>query len=164
MIRLSPGEQGRPKIRLGKVSARDAATAKLHVEKLVSALGAGSALEPATVDWLNGVPPSIRRRLERVGLVGRRERADVPTLGAWLKTYIGNRADVKDATQTVYGHTRRNLLAHFGEGKRLDDITPGEVDGFRAWLKTTEALADTPWRGGSASRGSSATRRFAGSC
>jgi len=147
MIQLSPGEHAdRPRIRFGKASARQAATAKLHVEKLVAAKGVGGALEPETVAWLNGLPPAIRRRLERIGLLSARARGDVPTLGDWLRTYTGGRGDVKAATQTVYGHTRRNLLAFFGAGKRLEEITRGDVDAFRVYLTTGEKLAENTAR------------------
>jgi len=34
----------------------------------------------------------------------------------------------------VYGHTRRNLIDHFGADKLLKEITPGDADGWRLYL------------------------------
>ena len=142
-IQLSEGEQaGRPKIRLGKVSARQAAMAQLHIEKLITAHSVGGGLETATLDWLADLPNGLRKRLERVGLVAAKARANVPTLGKWLDEYTASRRDVKTATATVYGHTVRNMLAFFGGDKLIDEITPGDADGFRVFLKTTEGLSD----------------------
>ena len=56
------------------------------------------------------------------------------------------RKDVKAATATVYGHTRRNLLAFFGQHKRLDEISAGDADSFRVYLKTQEGLAENTVR------------------
>ncbi len=44
---------------------------------------------------------------------------------------MDGRKDVKEGTATVYGHTQRNLMAYFGNAKRLDGITPGDGDAFR---------------------------------
>ncbi len=53
---------------------------------------------------------------------------------------------MKPSTRTVYGHTKRNLLAHFGGDTRLDAITPGAADGFRIFLKTVEGLSENTIR------------------
>ena len=143
MIELSPGEhQARPRIRLGKVSAHQAATAKFHIEKLITSKGISGALEPVTIAWLAGLPDRLRRRLERIGLVAAKERSNVPMLGKWLDEYAASRKDVKPATATVYSHTVRNLKTFFGAEKPIDEITPGDADGFRVYLKAVEGLAD----------------------
>jgi integrase len=63
-----------------------------------------------------------------------------------VQTYIDGRKDVKEGTATVYGHTQRNLMAYFGNAKRLDGITPGDGDAFRIYLKSTGELADNTIR------------------
>ena len=147
LIQLSPGEHpDRPKIRFGKVSKREAETALVHVEAVCRAKGTGHSYPPATADWLGGLPHGMRRRLERVGLIAPQSRPDCPTLGEWLEKYLAGRSDVKDGTATFYGHTARNLLDFFGADRRLDDIAPGEADGFRVYLKTAEGLADNTIR------------------
>jgi hypothetical protein len=53
-------------------------------------------------------------KLAAVGLVDPRKYT---TLGAFIDTYVRERTDVKSGTRTVYRHTRRNLIAFFGENK-----------------------------------------------
>ena len=139
---LFTGLEGkRQAIRFGKISKRQAKTAKLHIEDLLTSLIAGTAPKPATAQWLQELPETIRARLESVGLAGQRNRRQCPTLADWMETYIKRRSDVKSSTATVYGHTQRNLLEYFGRSKRLDEITPGDADGFRVFLKMQEGLA-----------------------
>ena len=145
-IQFTAADGRRPSIRLGKVSKKQAETIRTKVEDLVSANFASQAPADETARWVAGLGGVLRRRLERVGLIRPREGQGCPTLGEWLQSYIEGRSDVKDTTSTVYGHTRRNLLAFFGETKRLDEITPGDADGFRVYLKTQEGLADNTVR------------------
>ena len=144
-IQFTDGDKRRS-VRLGHVTAKQAESAKLHVEDLIACKATGTAPKAATVDWLAGLTPGIRRRVERAGLIEPQERHECPTLGEWLESHVLGRRDVKEATATVYGHTRRNLLAFFGKDKRLDGITPGEADGFRVYLKTQENLAENTVR------------------
>ncbi len=55
-----------------------------------------------------------------------------------LDDYIASRCDVKGTTATVYGHTRRNLIAFFGADKRIQEITYRDADKFRKWLATNK--------------------------
>jgi integrase len=146
VIQFTGSNGKRQSFRLGKCTARQAETAKIHVENLLACLNTGSSPNPATADWVADLPELLRKRAERVGLIGQREHKPTPTLGEWLRSYIEGRGDVKEATATVYGHTRRNLLEYFGETKRLGDITPGDVDAFRIHLNTNEELADNTIR------------------
>jgi len=136
----------RPRIRLGKLTMKQAEAAKRFIEDLVACKVTGEAPKNTTAEWLSGLPDMIRRRIERTGLIEPRERRGCPTLSEWLREYVEGRRDVKDATATVYGHTRRNLLAFFGESKRLDEITPGDADSFRVFLASDEGLADNTVR------------------
>ena len=137
---------GRRSIRLGKVSKTQAKSAKEFIEDLVACTWTGRAPGAATSEWVAGLPDVIRRRIEAVRLIEPQERHDCPTLGEWLAAYVGGRRDVKRATATVYGHTRRNLLAFFGADKPLDAITPGDADAFRVHLTSAEKLADNTVR------------------
>ena len=136
----------RVSIRLGKMTARQGDAACLFIEDLIACRKSGSAPKGATAEWLAEIPDAIRRRLERGGLVGPRARRECPTLGAWVAQYIEGRADVKGATATVYGHTRRNLSVFFGDGKLLDEITLGDADAFRVFLRTQEGLSENTAR------------------
>ena len=103
-------------------------------------------LAVAATSRLAGVPDALRRRLEGFGLIELQKRRECPMLGDWLHAYVEGRRDVKEATATVYGHTRRNMLAFFGGAKLLDEITPGDADAFRVHLRTQEELADNTVR------------------
>jgi len=143
LIQLSPGEHpGRPKIRLGKVSKREAASALVHVEALCRAKRTGASYPAAAAEWLAGLPESVRRRLERFGLVEPPEPPDCPTLADWVTRYIEGRRDVKESTRTKYRQAEGKLLAFFGAGRRLDEITPGDADEFRIYLKAEAGCAE----------------------
>jgi integrase len=146
LIQFVARDGRRKSVRLGKISNRQAETAKRFIEDLVACSVAGSSPKGATAEWIADLPDSIRRRIERVGLISPRERIECPTLAEWVQTYIDGRKDVKEATATVYGHTQRNLLAYFGKSKRLDEITPGDGDAFRIYLISTEGLAENTVR------------------
>ncbi len=147
LIQLSPSEHPkRPKIRLGKVTKREAESVRIHVENLQRAKVIGAAYPPATAEWLAGLPVPLRRRLERFGLIGLQKRRDCPTLADWLEDYVRSRQDVKSGTMTFYGHTRRNLLDFFGSNRRLDDISPGDADEFCIYLTAKQGLAENTVR------------------
>ena len=132
----------RPKIRLGAVTARQAEGHAEHIGNLAKAVVNGTAVPRTTAAWLNTCPDAIRERLARHGLTQAVERPDVLSLGQWLDQYVTGRGDVKPATATVYGHTRRNLLAFFGPDKPLDSFTPGDGDTFAVYLRTAAKPAD----------------------
>lgn len=136
----------RRSIRLGKVNKKQAETAKLFVEDLLTAKTTGTSPKPVTAEWVSGLPRTLRTRLERTGLILPEERSECPTLGEWLGTYIRGRRDVKAGTATFYGHTKRNLLDFFGQNRPLGAITPGDADEFRIHLATHEGLSDNTVR------------------
>ena len=147
LIQLSPGEDPRrPKVHLGRVTAKQAATACGHVEQLAAARRTGHAIPPATVDWLEGLPEAMRTRLEKLRLTEPRQRRACPTLGEWVTAYIKSRTDVKPRTAIIYRQTERNLLTFFGADKPLDAITPGDADAFGVHLRTVENLAENTAR------------------
>ncbi|MCE5276979.1 MAG: tyrosine-type recombinase/integrase [Planctomycetaceae bacterium] len=123
-----------------------------HVEALCRAKRSGQPVPDATAAWTADLSGKLRRQLEGLDLLEPRERRTCPALGEWLQSYIDGRGDVKESTGTVYGHTKRCLINFFGEGRRLDTITPGDADAFRVHLATSddetdrEALADNTVR------------------
>jgi len=146
LIQLSPAEHPkRPKIRLGKVTKREAESARVHVENLLRARKTGSPMPPATAAWLSTVPEALRRRIERAGLVEARERKHCPTLAEWLRCYIGGRSDVRPNTRQNMEQAERSLLEFFGRAKRLDEINAGDAQDFRIRLKA-EGLAESTIR------------------
>jgi integrase len=126
---------------------RIAETVKIRVETMLSAKLAGVAFDPDTARWLNDLDSTIFDKLVGAGIVVAREKAVKATLQAFLDGYIDSRkVDAKPATLIVWGHTRRNLIDHFGADKPLADITPGDADGFRLFLIGSEKLADATVR------------------
>ncbi len=121
----------RKTIRLGKVSKKVAATFRTRVEHLIAARSTGSAPDLDTCNWLNSLPDEMHAKLSRTGLV---EAKGNSTLGPFIDSYMRMRKDVKPATLTVWGHTRRNLAEFFGAGRMLRSITPGDAEEWRLHL------------------------------
>ncbi len=141
LIQFADGDGVRKTIHLGKTTKKQAESARRFVEDLIASRTMGSAPADTTAEWVANLPEAMRGRLERVGLVEPQKGRDRPTLGEWLAEYVDGRQDVKASTMLVYGHTRRNLLAFFGEDRRLDAVTPGDADAFRVFLATEQNLA-----------------------
>lgn len=57
-------------------------------------------------------------------------------MAEFLDAYLAARKDLKPATLTVLGHTRRCLVKFFGASKLLRSITPADAEAFRVWLAT----------------------------
>jgi integrase len=136
IIQFKARDGKRKSIRLGKVNKRQAETAKLFLEDLVACSVSGGSPKGTTAEWIADLPDSIRRRVERVGLISPRERVECPTLAGWVRTYIEGRQDVKQGTRINLEQVERNLVEFFG-GKRLDAVTAGDADDFRIYLKTS---------------------------
>ena len=136
LIQLSRSEDpARPKIRLGKVTKRDADTARVHVENLIRSKVTGGVYPPATAEWLAGVPEMLRRRLENVGLVAPQKRRACPTLAEWARGYIEGRSDVKPNTRRNLEQAENSLVGFLGTAKTLDEITQGDAEDYRIHLK-----------------------------
>ena len=135
----------RRSVRLGKVSKRQAESAKRFIEDLTACQVAGTSPKNATAEWLANLPDTIRRRIERAGLAEPQKRLECPTLAEWLNRYIAGRSDVKPSTRTVLSHTRRNLIEYFGPDRPIREISPGDADEWRQHL-IREGLADNTVR------------------
>lgn len=129
----------RPTVYLGKISAKGAESVKVHVEALISHTLSGAQVGDQTLQWLTTISDDLKTSLVKVGLLG---ECEVSTLGAFLRSYIDERKDLKPSTIITMENVRRNLIAHFGENKRLSDITPGDADAFRRFLETDEELCE----------------------
>ncbi len=129
---FTAGDGTRKTLRLGKATMRQAEAVKVRVEQLVMAsTGITGVIDDETAKWLTGLDEIMYDKLAAVGLVTPRT---CTTLGAFLDTYIRKRSDVKAGTRTVYGHTRRNLVAFFSENKPLRDIGEDDADQWRLFL------------------------------
>ena len=132
----------RPRVRLGRVTMKQAETAKRFIEDLVACKVTGDAPKNATAEWLAGLPDTIRRRVERAGLVEPQDRREHPTLSEWVRRYIEGRTDVKPGTRINLEQVENDLVGFFAD-KRLDTITPGDAEDFRIHLKARSLAEGT---------------------
>ncbi len=139
---VAPDGKKRPKIRLGKVSQKQAEAVKVHVERLIASSIMGHVVDDETARWVANLDTVLADKLARVGLIPGRGQA---MLQAFLDRYFSSRIDVKPATLTVWGHTRRNLIAFFGPDKPLREITRGDADEWRLSL-AAEGLSESTIR------------------
>ena len=143
---VSPSTRKRHTLRLGKCAAKNAQVAQNMVERLVEARRLGNAPDGQAAEWLKGIDDTLRDRLVKVGLV---ERVKASTLSGFLDAFIDQhrqRGDVTESTLTVWGHTRRNLVAYFGPNIDPRTIRAEDADAWAAWLKTSENLAENTLR------------------
>jgi integrase len=137
-IQFTGADGKRRSIRLGKASLRFAEAVKVKVEQLAAAAITGHAVDDETSRWVAKLDEVMIGKLGAVGLIPKRESA---TLKSFLDRYFSMRTDVKTATLTVWGHTRRNLIEFFGPDKPLRDINRGDAEEWRLFL--VEKLSDT---------------------
>lgn len=132
--------------RLGSLNKRDSATFFSRFESLIAAVRSGRSPDEETSLWLSKLSDGLYRRLVKAGLVAPRDGANVPTLAEFLSTYIATKGDKKPSTLVTYRNVERNLLAFFGEDRRIDAITSADAEDWRSWLVTTETLAENTCR------------------
>ncbi len=138
-ILLFDRQKKRRTIHLGKVPQRDAETIRLRIEAILAAQLSGRALDHETAFWVGNLSGSLAEKLARAGLVQALEVPRLLTLGELLDNYFAKRGDVKPSTLLNWQHTRRCLLAFFGDERPLGSITPGDARDFERWLRTAEA-------------------------
>ena len=136
----------RKSIRLGKMAKKPAEAIKARVEAILAASIAGISSDKETAEWVGKLDRMLYDKLAAVGLVSKRAATEHFRLSAWLDSYITGRSDVKGATATVYGHTRRCLVEYFGAERSLESITAGDADNWRIWLDQHEHLAENTVR------------------
>jgi len=129
----------RKTLALGKVSQKQAEFIKTKVEALAAASITGHAPDDEVSRWLAKRETTMLEKLATVGLIAKRESA---TVGAFLKTYVDSRIDVKPATREIWGQVTRNLQEHFGDGRPLRSVTAGDAEGFKLYL-ISQKLAPT---------------------
>ena len=121
----------RKTIYLGKLPKRQAQTVKSYVERLSIAAVSGDSMDSDTAVWLTRITEELHNKLAHVGLVPKRERA---TLGAFLRSILDERKDLKPNTRRNWQSTIGHLIEFFGDEANLRDISPGEADRFRQWM------------------------------
>lgn len=146
LIQLSPGENAaRPKISMGRITKRQAETAKVNIESLVKCKDTGSVMPPVVQEWVNGISDGLRGRLEALGLVARRANLKTYTVDEWVQRYIKSRPDVKEITKGKWENAA-NKLAIFFKGQYIDDVTIQQAKDFRVYLKSECELQENTLR------------------
>ena len=111
MIQFIGSNRKRRTIYLGKVPSKIAEALKLRIRSLNAAKIANQQPDEETARWVAGLDRALYEKLSGVGLVPPRQHKNQTTLQNFLDAYVSSRADVKTSTATVYGHTKRNLIA-----------------------------------------------------
>lgn len=120
-------------LRLGKVSRKQADAFKVKVEAVIAANITGS-MDDETSRFIAQLDEKMHSRLAAVGLLKSREPVGATTLGPFIDSYITGRTDIKPNTLIGLGQARRNLVAFFGESKRLADISAGDAEEYGRYL------------------------------
>lgn len=126
---------------LGKMEMRQADTVRIRVEALVAAGFAGTAPDAETARWVGDLPPRLRAKLAKVGLVAQRGAN-----GATLKDLADEffrLTSVKPGTRRTYEQTRRSLEDAFGPSRGLLTIKALDADRWRQGLKEEGLSAAT---------------------
>lgn len=130
------GTDGKRKtLRVGKINKKATAAIASKVEHLVASKMAGSTPDPEVTRWVAGLDATIHARLVALGIATEREHRAVPTLGAWIKSYLDDHA-VKASTKSALEKGRDNLLAFFDSDRPLDSITVHDCKRWESWLRT----------------------------
>ena len=114
-----------------------------HIEELVSAKAAGSAIDRRTANWLADIGQNVHDKLAAVGLIEQRVSAN---LGDFIAGYIARRSDVAPGTTMNFGTCERNLVEFFGHEKPMRSITHTDATAFRKWLEDHEGQAENTLR------------------
>lgn len=124
----------RKAVRLGKVSQRTAEGVKYRVEQLLEALEFQRSMEADLIQWVKDLEPRLAKKLVRAGLIPDPGAKAPAMLAKFIAAYIRERVDVKPATKEVWRQGEKGLVDFFGANKFLDEITPGDADGYKLKL------------------------------
>lgn len=133
-IQFYDQEKRRQTIRLGKISKRAAEEIKRHVEYLLNARTANIPIPNSTSEWIAGLEPDLRKKLENHHLFA--SSLTAATLGSLIE-YCRQHLDISASTKVIYEKVFRALLEFFSSDHQLTQITPGDADEFLRWLVKT---------------------------
>jgi len=116
---------------LGKVSLRYVESVKVKIEDLVSASITSHAPTDETSRWIASLDAKLYDKLASVGLAKARE---VATLGAFTRSYIDGRVDIKPRTKEILELARKYMLECFEGNRSLRNFTAGDAEDYRLHL------------------------------
>lgn len=134
-IQFTGPDGTRKTVRLGRVSGKQAESVQRFIEDLLASIGTGSPIQPATADWVAGLPSILRKRLERAGVIAPQQRRERLTFDQWVRRYIEGRTDAKPNTVRNYWQAHGLAAKAFG-GEYLGEITLADADGLRVSMKS----------------------------
>jgi integrase len=124
----------RRKIRLGKkTTKKQAEGVKSRIERVAAAVESGQTLEREDARWLADIGDNLHRKLVRCSLVEPRKQHSATVIDL-VDDYI-EKQSTKESTKTKWRTTRGHLLKFFSSEKRLKDVTEGDADDFRSYLR-----------------------------
>jgi integrase len=125
-------------MRLGRVTAKQAATFKARIEHLLNCRMLDTTPDRDTAGWLARLPDAMIERLAALGLTVQRPAMK---LGDWLETYLADRSDLKPASLRKLEQTKAKLLGFFDQAIPLRLITTNDAADWRTWL-TEQNIAE----------------------
>lgn len=125
----------RKQVRIGKVPIKTAQEFKTKIEHILAAKIAGFAVDGQTAEWMAKIDATLAQRLAKAGLIPKREAAPEATLGAFLDSFIDGRSDAKPRTIINLKQGATSLVEFLGKDKPLREISEGDADRFRTFLK-----------------------------
>ena len=129
-----PISKARRKIRLGKVTKRDAESFTTRLEKLLFAKTAGTAPESDVAGWVASLDSRIADLLAKWGYIQQRAEIATPALLDFVDGYIKSRTDTKNRTRLNHLQASGFLAAYLKLNPRIGDVTLLDAKQFRAWM------------------------------
>ncbi|SMP77905.1 Phage integrase family protein [Neorhodopirellula lusitana] len=129
----------RKRLRLdSKTRKRDAEGIARKIEDLLSVKANNGTVPPSVLDWLAGVPLSLRVKLRDANLLPEHVAGAIErmTVAAWFKRYLKERPDIKAGTREQIEISGRNLVAYLGDDKTIDRVTAADAKRWRGWMLT----------------------------
>ena len=134
-VRLSDGENSdRPRIGFGRITKRQAETAKVNIENLIKAKNTGSEISISVQEWLNGLSNPIRKRLESLKLAEPVKRKVEISLAKWIDGYIDGRTDIKPNTKRNMLAARNDLFGFCKSSMSIEDFSAYDAEELRRHL------------------------------
>jgi integrase len=119
----------RKTIYLGTASERDAESFAGKVQEIVNATVMQREPSREVVQWIAGLPTKLRKKLERVGLISKRER-EVETVADLFKAYFDT-LNVEPGTLVTYLQTERALLSYIGKSRHVADVSALDAERWK---------------------------------
>ncbi len=149
IIQFKGADNKRHSVYLGKTPMKIAQGIQAKVQSVVNSQNAVQPLEPETARWLGSLDAKMLKKLVAVGLAEKRVDDVDPfkvdpldTVHGFVEDFLQRQVkNVKESTATFLSHTVRNIKAKFPETLLLADLTEGDADDFRSYLKNDEKLA-----------------------